>query len=320
MTTPPPPPPGGGQPPFPPNQPPQGPLQGPPPQQGYLPPQAPPQGYPPQQPPQGYLPQPGYGPPPAGFAPPPAPSYATPPPPSQHKLSGKLIATLIAAVVIVAGGVGAAFALSGGSSPAPSVSSAPAPPPPQPHTSSSPAPQPTSSAPAPQPRTSSAPAPQPTTSSAPAPQPHGGNAVQVAGPVYITPGSGWDIEKRGSGYIILGKGGTSVLVNAYRASSTDVTRELVAAIETYTKGTTGLQLGKAAPAASVRGKNFTELRDVKFQFQLSTQQGTATINGLFIEFLNPQTKIAAFCVYSSPSSSALSSNAASALQMIASVE
>lgn len=144
--------------------------------------------------------------------------------------------------------------------------------------------------------------------------------MQVAGPVYITPGTGWDIAKRGSGYIILAKGGTSVLVNAYRASSNDITRELVSAIETYTKGTTGLTLGKAAPATQVNGKNFTELRDVRFQFGLSTQQGTATINGLFIEFLNPQTHLAAFCVYSSPSTSALSSNAASALGMISTIE
>jgi hypothetical protein len=144
--------------------------------------------------------------------------------------------------------------------------------------------------------------------------------VQVAGPVYITPGSGWELAKRGSGYVIFAKGGTSVLVDAYRASSGDVTRELVAGIESYTKGTTGLQLGKASPAARVNGKNFTQLRMVRFQFELSTQQGTATINGLFIEFINPQTHLAAFCVYSSPSSSALSSNAGSALAMISTIE
>jgi hypothetical protein len=330
MSTPPPPPPGGGQPPFQPNQPPAA----PPPQQGYpQQPQQPPPGYP-QQPQQGYPQQgypqqgypqqapqqPAYAPPPGGFAPPPPPSYATPPPPSQHKLSGKLIGALVAAVVIVAGGVGAAFALSGGSgSPAPSVSSAPAPPP-KPHTSSAPAPQPTtSSAPAPQPTTSSAPAPQPTTSSAPPPS-NGGSGVQVAGPVYITPASGWDLAKRGSGYVVFAKGGTSVLVDAYRASSNDVTRELISGIESYTKGTTGLKLGKAAPPARVNGKNFTELRLVRFQFELSTQQGTATINGLFVEFLNPRTRLAAFCVYSSPSTSALAANTGSALEMISTIE
>jgi hypothetical protein len=142
----------------------------------------------------------------------------------------------------------------------------------------------------------------------------------VAGPVYITPGTGWELAKRGSGYVILAKGGTSVVVNAYRASSGDITRELVAGIESYTRGTTGLQLGKAAPAARVNGKNFTEVRLVRFAFQLSTQQGTATITGLFVEFLNPQTHLAAFCVYSSPSTSALAANTGSALGMISTIE
>ena len=138
--------------------------------------------------------------------------------------------------------------------------------------------------------------------------------------MYVTPGSGWELAKRGSGYVIFAKGGTDVVVNAYRASSNDVTRELISGIESYTKGTTGLKLGKASPPSQVQGKNFTELQLVRFQFELSTQQGTATISGLFVEFLNPQTRLAAFCVYSSPSTSALSANSGSALAMISSIE
>ena len=138
--------------------------------------------------------------------------------------------------------------------------------------------------------------------------------------MYITPGSGWELAKRGSGYVIFAKGGTSLLVDAYRASSGDVTRELISGIESYTKGTTGLKLGTASPPTRIHGKNFTQLRLVRFQFELSTQQGTATITGLFVEFLNPRTHIAAFCVYSSPSTSALTANNGSALAMISSIE
>lgn len=332
--TPPPPPPGGpqgpqepyGQQPYPGHQPPPGyPQQQPP--QGYSPQQG---GYPSQQqfppagPQQQFPAQQGYAaPPPGQFAPPPAPSWSTPPPQDQHKLSGKLIATVLAAVVIVAGGVGAAFAFSGGSPDKPTTVAAtkpsPAPhPKPAPRSSSAPAPQ-TSSAPAPAPQTSSAaPAPQPRTTSAPPPS-SGGGAVTVAGPVQITPGAGWDIAKQGSGYIILTKSGTTVFVDAYRASSTDVTQNLITAINSYTKGTTGLKLGKASAVTKIQGKNFTEFREVQFLFKISTQQGTATVTGLFIEFLNPGTKVAAFAVYSGTSSTALQQNAQSAIQMIGTI-
>lgn len=310
-------------PPGPPTPPPPQPgLQQPfPPQQPY--PGAPLQGRPPQAPPP-YPPQPGYGaPPPGQFAPPPAPSWATPPPAGQHRLSGKIVAAVVAGVIIVAGGVGAAFAFSGGNPDKPSttVTSAPAPAP-APHTKPAPAPH-TSSAPAeassaPAPPTSSAPAPQ--TSTAPPPPSSGGSGVTIAGPVKITPAPGWDIVKQGSSYIILVHNGTDVVVNAYRAGSADVTRELINSITRYTKGTTGLRLGKASPATPINGRTFTELRDVQFSFQLSTQQGTATVTGLFIQFLNPRTGIAAFAVYSSTSPSALQRNASSALHMIGTIE
>ncbi len=321
MTTPPPPPPGGAQPPFQPGQPSAAPPPGyGPPPQGYSPQQ--PQGYPPQQP-QGYPPQqpfqPAYAPPPGGFAPPPAPTYATPPPANQHKLSGKLIATLVAAVVIVAGGVGAAFAFSGGSSntPTPVVSTPPAP---NPGPSTQPAPNPgPSTQPAPNPGPSTQPAPNPGPSTQPAPNP-GGNSVPIAGGVAVTPASGWSVEKQGSGFVILAANGTQLIINVYRAQSSNITQDFVTSINTFTKGATGLKIGKSSPPAHINGRNFTELQTLNFQFEISGQQGTQTIQGLFVQFLNQKTGLAAFCVYGGTSASALQANSHAALQMIGSIE
>jgi hypothetical protein len=326
MTTPPPPPPGGPQPPFQPGQPPAAPPPGyGPPPQGY-PQQQPPQGYPPQQ---AYPQQPAYAPPPGGFAPPQVPTYATPPPANQHKLSGKLIATLVAAVVIVAGGVGAAFAFSSGNSntPTPVVSTPPAPnpgpstqPAPNPGPSTQPAPNPgPSTQPAPNPGPSTQPAPNPGPSTQPAPNP-GGNSIPIANGVAVTPAAGWSLEKQGSGFVILAANGTQLIINVYRAQSSNITQDFVTSINTFTKGTTGLKIGKSSPPAHINGRNFTELQTLNFQFQISGQQGTQTIQGLFVQFLNEKTGSAAFCVYGGTSASALQSNSHGALQMIGSIE
>lgn len=337
MTTPPPvpptPPTGSGQPPYQPGH--RYPQQPPPaPQQPGFPPQGPPpQGRGPQHGyPQGGYQQPGYAPsyaPPGQFARPAAPSFATPPPAGQHRLSGKIIAAIVAGVVIVAGGIGAALALSGGSSskkPVPVAASshpAPAPAPttqPAPGPSTQPAPA-TSAAPTSAPSTEAAPstqpAPAPTSKAAPNPTTA---AITIAGPVTVSPAAGWQVVKRGSGYVILAGNGAQLYVYAYRAQSSDVTQDLVQSIEAFTKGTTGLQLGKAAPAARINGRNFDELRDVPFVFNVSTQQGTATVHGLFVQFLNSHNGVAAFCVYASTSPSALQANAKAGLAMIASVE
>ncbi len=321
MTTPPPPPPGG-QPPF---QPGQQPPAAPPP--GYGPP---PQGYPQQPPQQPYPQQPMYAPPPpSGFAPPMAPTYATPPPPNQHKLSGKLIATVVAAVVIVAGGVGAAFAFSGGSSktPAPVISTPPAPnpgpstqPAPNPGPSTQPAPNPgPSTQPAPNPGPSTQPAPNPGPSTQPAPN-SGGNSIPIAGGVSVTPVSGWSLEKRGSGFVILAASGTQLIINVYRAQSSNITQDFVTSINTFTKGTTNLKIGKSSKPAAINGHNFTELQTLNFQFDISGQQGTQTVQGLFVQFLNQKTGLAAFCVYGGTAASALQANSQGALQMIGSIE
>jgi hypothetical protein len=267
--------------------------------------------------------QPGYGPPPGGFTPPAPPSFATPPPPSQHRLSGKIIAAIVAGVVIVAAGVGAAFAFSGGSgkTAAPAVSTSPAPKPSP--TSHAPSSQPTTQ-PSSQPTTSAPPSSPPTTSAPPSPQPApshtGGGAITVAGPVAVTPAPGWSTIKHGSNYVVLGGKGTILLVTVGRGQTRDVTQNLIDDIENFTKGTTGLRLGQAAPASRINGRNFNELRDVAFQYSVTTQQGTVTVHGLFVEFLNTSNGLSAFCVYSGQSTSALQANLHDALGMIASIE
>ena len=304
------------------------PPQGYPPQQGYQQP-----GYPPQQGYQpGYQQQPGYPPQgypqPGTFAPPPQISYATPPPADQHNLNAKLIAVIVAAVVIVGGGVGAAFALTGNKdtkTPKPVVTTRPAPnpgpptkPAPNPGPSTAPAPNPgPSTQPAPGPSTQ--PAPGPSTNPAPNPGPSG-NGIPIAGGVTVTPAAGWQVEKHDAGLVILASSGTQLFLNVYRAQSTNITQDLVTSINTFTKGTTGLKVGKSSAPATIQGRHFTQSQDIAFQFQVATQQGTATVQGLFIEFLNPQTGIAEFCVYASTSNSALQAKAHDALTMIASTE
>jgi hypothetical protein len=62
------------------------------------------------------------------------------------------------------------------------------------------------------------------------------------------------------------------------------------------------------------------VQSISFQFQVSTQQGTATVQGLFVEFLNPQNRLAEFNIYASTSGSALQAKLRDALRMIASTE
>jgi hypothetical protein len=335
MTTPPPVPPGGQpqypQQPPPPSQVPQPtpgqpyqPQQYPPrpsyPQEGYHQPVAPQQGYPQQgYPQQGYAP--GY-PQPGTFAGPPPISYATPPPAGQHRLNGKLIAVIVVAVMIVGGGVGAAFAVTGGKSgkatAAPVVKTHPVP---KPAPSSKPAPNPgSSSAPAPGPSTTE-PAPGPSSNPNPNPNPNPeGNSIDIAGGVAVTPMPGWQVEKREPGLVILASGGTQLFLNVYRAQSTNITQDLVASIESFTKGTTGLRVGKASRPGAIPGRHFSQVQSISFEFQVSTQQGTASVQGLFVEFLNPRNRLAEFNIYASTSGSALQSKLQDALRMIASTE
>jgi hypothetical protein len=218
--------------------------------------------------------------------------YPTTPPAPAHKLSGALIAGIVAAIVLIAGGVTAAFVLTGKSSATTSHSgnslgngnlgngnnTSPAPTPTQP------APTPTQPAPTP-----TAPAPTPT-QPAPTPGNGGGGGVDLGNGVSLTPAAGWKIVRQTASSVSLMSPDQSCEFDIYtgKAGSSDANAELTALANEWAKDNSAQDVKVSSPDGpkAVNGQNFQQLSQMQFQATLAGQQGTLQLFGNFLVLLN----------------------------------
>jgi hypothetical protein len=251
----------------------------------------------------------GYGTtPPPSYQPPPPVYPATPPPPA-HKLSGAVIAGIIALVVLIAGGVTAAFVLTGGSSKSAAstgtdlgngnLGNNPTPGP-------TPTAQPTT-APTEQPTTqpTTAPTEQPTSGPTPGPSPqptpvdNGGGGIDLGSGVSVTPAAGWQVAKQTSNRVVLISGDGNYLFDTTvgQVQSGDISQVITSDIQNWAQGAQDLKVGQSSGVQQIQGNHFSQMIAVPYEVVLSGQQGTITLYGTFIELMDPQSRLAAFVVF-----------------------
>lgn len=154
------------------------------------------------------------------------------------------------------------------------------------------------------PGTSDRPGPSPTT-------PGGRSAVAavrltVAGPIAvaqgisITPAAGWTLQNRGPNWVTLYNADSTarMQVEVKPAGGTDIVDLLEADVNRLTSApSTGLTnvVNLSGPATkTVQGANFQQRASIDYTADVSTQQGTIPILGVFDELLNPSRRLSAF--------------------------
>jgi hypothetical protein len=228
------------------------------PQGGYPPQGQPPGGYgqPGQQPPPGYGPQGAAGMPPGGFQ----PQAPTEPP---KKSPGLIIGIVVAAVVLLAaiGGIIMVLNRDGGSQPPVSITpSEPVPPTEQPTTA--PTTQPT--------------AKQPTATESQGGQPPSGSSVDLGKGISLTPASGWEVQKTGSGVAQLSNGQSVFLGQVIQAEAATNPGQLCDAW--HRKVAEDTSNGKFAEPKSVDlGTQKLKGASCQAQVTVSNGQGSATV-------------------------------------------
>ncbi|HZQ31237.1 MAG TPA: hypothetical protein VFB19_05830 [Mycobacterium sp.] len=224
----------------------------------------------------------------------------TPPPPTYsgaeqhhgHRLSAGVVALIIAVIVVIAGGITAAVVFTHKPNP-------PQPPPPSPGGQlvqpAEPAAHPAASG-----RHTPNESIEPTEGSTTQESLGSGNAVSLTNGVSLTPASGWTVANSGDAVAAVNKddGTASLLVVVGTVKSTDVEAVLNDDIAQVTQklGIANVKVSKTE-TGSVQSSNFQEVAKRGFQGDLSTQQGTQSVVGMFLEFLNTKTQNAAFVMF-----------------------
>ena len=133
--------------------------------------------------------------------------------------------------------------------------------------------------------------------------------------------AGWSIIDKNANEIVLGHDDKNsiVYIVAGTVKSRDVKKVLSADIKQQTKDLNNVELDGDPEVKALNGKNFQQVAIVRYRGDASTQQGTLSLQGLFIELFNPTTGLAAFMDYSAVDEDALKAHADDVDAMIGSM-
>lgn len=204
-----------------------------------------------------------------------------------HRLHPIVIAAIIAVVILIAAAVTAAIVMNGNAH-------RPKPPPMLPHA------QATATAPA-KPGTPRPPdlARTPTTARNVQIRLTSSDPIGIAQGISITPAPGWTLGTRGPDWVILYNADSTaqVYVAVKSTSGTNVVAALQQDINqlssTAAGGLGSTALGKVQ-TKTLQSANFQQQASIAYIAEVSTQQGTAPIIGVFSELLNTSNQLSAF--------------------------
>lgn len=159
---------------------------------------------------------------------------------------------------------------------------------------------------------------------APAPLSTGDNVVDIGDGLSMTLAKGWTVVEHGGHYAILvnGDGSAQLNIGAQHEDRGDAVsilhRNVVQSIAGSADKLGNVKFGDVQED-SVQSRNFQQSVSVPYLADLSLQQGTIPVKGLFAELLNPKTREAVFFNFTVGSPDALDSAASDVDRMIGSL-
>ncbi len=127
--------------------------------------------------------------------------------------------------------------------------------------------------------------------------------IVIANDISLTPAPGWTLTNRGPNWVTLYNADSTarIQVEVKPAGGADILAELQADINRLTSTpTTGLTnvTNLTGPSVKARhGANFQQQASIDYTADISTQQGTIPVLGVFDELLNTSTLLSAFIDY-----------------------
>jgi hypothetical protein len=146
--------------------------------------------------------------------------------------------------------------------------------------------------------------------------------VELAGGVSLTPADGWVVSEQGDGIVVVDKedGSATMFVLVGVVETTDVEEQLQADIQGFVENS-GLANVKVTKTElkTVESQNFQEAAMCGFTGDLTLQQGTVEVIGMFLELMNPSDGLAAFVMFMAGGEEAFDASAEDADSMIGSM-